>query len=58
MGSLRIYLKQSATYKICKACIRNLVDFLDTLGNIIINGFAALKYILKWDVQWKELRWK
>ena len=55
MGSLRIYLKQSATYKIYKACIRNLVDFFVTLGNIIINGFAALKYILKWDVQWKEL---
>ena len=55
MGSLKIYLKQSATYKIYRTCIRNLVDFFDTLGNIIINGFAALKYILLLKVERKEL---
>lgn len=55
MGNLKIYLKQSATYKIYRACVRNLVDFMDTLGSIIIYGFATLRYILTFRVHRKEL---
>lgn len=55
MGSFRIYFKQSATYKIYRTFVRNLADFLDTLGNIIINGFKALKYILTGRIERKEL---
>lgn len=55
MGNFKIYFRQSATYKIYRTCIRNLRDFLDTLGHIVINGFATLKYILTGKIEIKEL---
>ncbi len=58
MGALKKYFRQSATYKIYKGLSEEIVDFLDTLGGIVQSGFAALKYILAFQVNHKELMWQ
>jgi len=55
MGSLKIYFKQSATYKILKGISAELYDFLDTLGEISKNGLKTLMYILTAQINPKEL---
>lgn len=55
MGALKKYFRQSATYKIYKGLSEEIVDFLDTLGRIVQSGFAALKYILTFQIERKEL---
>uniref|UniRef100_UPI0040291EFF MlaE family ABC transporter permease n=1 Tax=Candidatus Scatousia sp. TaxID=3085663 RepID=UPI0040291EFF len=55
MGTLSKYLRQSATYKIFKGISAELADFLDTLGEISKNGIKTLIYILKGQIDRKEL---
>lgn len=55
MGALKKYFRQSATYKIYKGLSEEIVDFLGTLGGIVMSGFAALKYILTLQINFKEL---
>lgn len=55
MDSLKKYYKQSATYQIFSAILENLEEFLDTLGKITINGLETIKYILKGDLNFKEI---
>ena len=55
MSALQKYYKQSATYKIFTGVITELAKFLDTLGKITINGVQTAKYILKWQIDFKEL---
>jgi phospholipid/cholesterol/gamma-HCH transport system permease protein len=55
MVTLRQYIKQSTTVKIFRAFYRQFEDFLTTLGEIVSNGFVTLKYILKGQIDRKEL---
>lgn len=55
MSSIQKYYKQSATYKIFKSVIIHVTKFLDTLGRITINGIEVIKWILKGQIDWKEL---
>ena len=55
MGTLSKYLRQSATYKIFKGISAELIDFLDTLGEITKNGLKTLMYLLKGEIDRKEL---
>lgn len=55
MGSLKVYLKQSATYKIFRNFNKNLTDFFDTLGHIVIYGIHTFKYIFTGNIHKKEL---
>ena len=55
MGTLRKYLRQSATYKIFKGMSGKLYDFLDTLGEIVKDGFKTFRYLVKLQIEPKEL---
>lgn len=55
MSSLQKYYKQSATYKIFKGILGELVNFLDTLGKITQNGIETAKFILKGQINFKEV---
>lgn len=55
MSSLQKYYKQSATYKIFTGIFAQLGDFLDTLGKITQNGIETLKWILKGQINIKEV---
>ena len=55
MGSLQKYYKQSATYKIFTGIFSELESFLDTLGKITLNSIETLKYILKGEIDFKEV---
>ncbi len=55
MGSLQKYYRQSATYKIFSGMFQELATFLDTLGKISENGYHVFKYILKREINSKEL---
>ena len=55
MGSLQKYYKQSATYKIFSGIFSELVNFLDTLGKITQNGIETLKFIIKGQIDFKEV---
>lgn len=55
MDNLKKYYKQSATYKIFSTIFENLEEFLDTLGKITLNGLETIKYILKGELNFKEI---
>lgn len=55
MGSLQKYYKQSATYKIFTGIFSELESFLDTLGKITLNGIDVAKFIIKGDIDIKEV---
>lgn len=55
MDSLKKYYKQSTTYKIFSKILENLEEFLDTLGEITINGLETIKYILKGELNFNEI---
>lgn len=55
MSSLQKYYKQSATYKIFTGIFSELESFLDTLGKITLNSIETLKYILKGEIDFKEV---
>ena len=55
MADLNKYYKQSATYKIFSGMFLQFEQFLKTLGNITINGIKVLKYILKGEIEFREL---
>lgn len=55
MNSLQKYYKQSATYKIFSGIFVQFSDFLETLGQITINGLQVLKFIFKGEFKIKEI---
>ena len=55
MMTFQKYYKQSATYKIFLGIISGLEKFLSTVGDITINGTKVLKFVLKGEIEWKEL---
>ena len=55
MSSLQKYYRQSATYKIFSGIFKELTSFLETLGKISINGIDTAKFILKGDINTKEV---
>ncbi|MBO6087969.1 ABC transporter permease [bacterium] len=55
MATFQKYYKQSATYKIFSGIITALERYLSTVGDITINGLKVLKFVLKGEIEWKEL---
>ena len=55
MWTIQKYYRQSATHKVFRGCLEVFSDFLITLGQISENGLKVLKYILKGEVNKKEL---
>ena len=55
MSSLKKYYKQSATYKIFTGIFSEFKSFLETLGEIAINGVATVRYTLFEKLDFKEL---
>lgn len=55
MQNVLKYYKQSATYKIFSEIVNSFVLFLSNFGNITLSGLKVLKYILKGNVDIKEL---
>ena len=55
MITFRQYIRQSTTCKIFNAFYKQFVDFVTTLGTIVYNGFATLKYICLGQINLKEL---
>ena len=55
MNSFQKYYKQSATYKIFSGFFAVFEKFLNTLGNMTLNGLEVLKYIIKGEFDKKEL---
>ena len=55
MSSLRKYYKQSATYKIFSGIFIEFKSFLETLGEIAMNGVATVRFTLFSKIDYKEL---
>ena len=55
MINFLIYCKQSATYKIFESILSLFAQYINTLGKISIYGIQVLKYILKGEIDFKEL---
>ena len=55
MSSLQKYYKQSATYKIFSGIFFELSNFLETLGEITKNGIDTAKYIIRGEINFKEV---
>ena len=55
MSSLRKYYKQSATYKIFSGIFIEFRSFLETLGEIAMNGVATVRFTLFSKIDYKEL---
>ncbi|MBQ3310816.1 ABC transporter permease [bacterium] len=55
MELVKEYIKKSTTYKILKIFSRLLDDFLSTVGSITIQLFSSLKFIIKGQIDWKEV---
>ncbi len=55
MLSFQKYYKQSATYKIFSEITSSLILFLSNFGNITLSGLKVLKYVLKGNIDIKEL---
>lgn len=55
MNSFQKYYKQSATYKIFTGVFAKFSNFLETLGQIAMNGVSTAKFILKGDFNFKEI---
>lgn len=55
MKKLEKYFKQSATYHIYLLFTKQVDDFFITLGDITKKGIDVSKYLLKLDVDWKEV---
>lgn len=55
MSSLRKYYKQSATYKIFSGIFTEFKSFLETLGEIAMNGVATVRFTLFSKIDYKEL---
>ncbi len=55
MNGLRRYYRQSATYKIFSGVLSELNRFLETLGKISLDGIETAKFIIKGQIDKKEL---
>lgn len=55
MEQIREYFKESVTYRLYLLFKDELDDFFTTLGEITIQGLNSLKYILKLQINWKEV---
>lgn len=55
MGNFSLYFRQSATYNLYRLFTRQVNDFFTTLGEIAQKTVAVFKYILKLEVEPREL---
>ncbi|MDR1167989.1 MAG: ABC transporter permease [Heliobacteriaceae bacterium] len=55
MISAKKYYRQSATYKILTGIGRQVAVFFDTLGKITENGIEVIKYVLRGQIDRREL---
>lgn len=55
MGNFSLYFRQSATYQLYRLFTRQVNDFFITLGDITKRTADVFKYILKFEVNPKEL---
>src|SRR5574344_1091454 len=55
MGQFSTYFRQSATYQIYRLFAGQIDDFFTTIGEITKKLLAVTKYILKMEVNKKEL---
>lgn len=55
MGNLSLYFKQSASYHLYRLFVRQVNDFFTTLGEIAKKTVAVFRYILKLEIDRKEL---
>lgn len=53
--ALKKYYKQSATYKIFSGMFKDSYEFTETLGNIVMKGLQTFLFILKGEIEWKEV---
>src|SRR5574344_203988 len=49
------YFKQTATYKIATGILSDLYVFIETIGDIAYNGVETVKYIVKGEINFKEV---
>lgn len=55
MENLSTYFKQSATYQLYRLFTKQVNDFFTTLGEITKKTFNVFGYILKMEIDWKEV---
>lgn len=55
MGNLSLYFKQSATYHLYLLFTKQVNDFFVTLGDITLKTISVIKYILKLEIDKKEV---
>lgn len=55
MNNLQKYYKQSATYKIFSTIMEYLYSIIDMLGKFSVNGIVFFKYLLRGEVNLKDL---
>ena len=55
MGNFRLYFRYSATYQLYRLFVRQINDFFSTIGEVAMHFFEVFRYILKLEVNKKEL---
>lgn len=55
MGNFRLYFRYSATYQLYRLFVRQVEDFFSTIGEVTIRFFEVFRYILKLEINKKEL---
>lgn len=55
MGSFKLYIKQTITYNLLLVLLRNIRDFLETIGDIFYRLCQVLRYLLTFQINFKQL---
>ncbi len=55
MANITVYLKESLTYQIALTMVKQLREFFETFGNISYRFLEVLKYLLTFQISWKQL---
>ena len=55
MANVKLYLKQSLTYQITLMFLKHVREFFETFGNIAYRFCEVLKYIITFQINFKQL---
>ena len=55
MANLKLYIEQTITYNLALIFLRNIRDFLETVGDIFYRFCQVLRYLITFQINFKQL---
>ena len=55
MANLKLYIEQTITYNLALVFLRNIREFLETVGDIFYRFCQVLKYLMTFQINFKQL---